>query len=564
MDYKQIYKEWLNNEDFDAEFRAELAALTDEKEIEDRFYKPLSFGTAGMRGVLGAGLNRMNKYNVRKATHGFAQFLLSKAGESVVIAHDNRRMSKQFCKEAASVFAANGLKVFVFEDLRTTPELSFAVRYLKTDGGVVVTASHNPPEYNGYKVYGSNGSQLMPIDADVVTANVEAITDFSEIPYIDYDEALVKGMVEVLSVDVDSAFLEAVKKQIIHKDAYKVPFKVAYSPMHGTGAMIIERLMNELSVSDMVYEPSQMKADTEFSTVNQPNPEEEQAFGLLKKLGEKENADMLIGTDPDCDRVGVMLRKDGKYVKLSGNEVGTLLTNYILTYKELPAEPYIVKTVVTSDLCVKIAKAKGVEAKSTFTGFKHIGDEITKAEKAGKGNFVFGYEESIGYLAGMHARDKDGVVSVMLIVEMAKFYHQQGKSLFVVLDEIQSEYGYHSDHLIAKVLKGKTGMEKIANIIAAFRAAKGKIAGLDIIAMEDFQSSVRTDMLTGAESTMDFPKSNVLKYYMKDGSWLALRPSGTEPKLKFYISALDTAEQAADNKRDSIIKIVEDFIAEYI
>ncbi len=564
MNYKDIYQEWLNNEDFDPDFRAELKALSDEKEIEDRFYKPLSFGTAGMRGVIGAGLNRINKYNIRKATQGFSEYLKSKNGKSVVIAHDNRNQSVEFCKEAASVFSANGLKTYIFESLRSTPELSFTVRHLQTAGGVVITASHNPPEYNGYKVYGSDGAQLIPENADIVSANVEAINDFSSIKFLDYDEALSQGLIEVLGEEIDNAYLSAVQEQIIHKEAYQIDYKIAYSPLHGTGGMIIKKLFNQLGIKDAVYEPQQMQPDTQFSTVKQPNPEEEQAFGLLKKLGEKENAEMLIATDPDADRVGIMVKNKGQYVKLNGNEVGTLLTNYVLSEKKLPENPFMVKTVVSSDLCLKIADDNGVGHLQTLTGFKFIGNEILKSEQKGDKNFVMGYEESYGYMVGTYVRDKDAVVTTMLIVEMAKYYHQQGKNLFDVLEQIQNKYGYHLDRLIAKTLKGKAGMEQISLILETFRSSAQELKDIEIVKVEDFSVSTITDLKSGKVSELPHRKSNILKYYLENGSWFALRPSGTEPKIKFYIAALGKSKAEAETLLGKMTTSIEDFIEQIL
>ncbi len=540
MTYREIYEQWVNDKNFDEAFRRELANLSDENEIEDRFYKDLSFGTAGMRGVIGAGRNRMNKYIVRKASQGYANYLLSKDPKATcVIAYDNRRMSVEFSEEAAMVFAANGIKTYLFEGLRTTPELSFAVRELKTTGGVVITASHNPPEYNGYKVYGPDGAQLIPVEADAVTESVDAVTDFNQVKLMDFHQARELGWIAYLGEPMDHLFLEAVKQQIRRPEAYQVPMTITFSPLHGTGGMIVEKLMGDLGVTDVHFVAEQMEVDTEFSTCQKPNPEDVQAFDVSKAYGQKINAELLIATDPDADRVGVMVRDSaGDYVALNGNQVGALLTYYILGSKpSWPTNAMMVKTVVTSDLGPKIAASFGVGSVETLTGFKFIGEKIRQFEADGSHQYILGFEESYGYLVGTHARDKDAVVATMLVVEMAKYYYGQGKNLLMVLDKIHQTYGYYLDVMVSKTLAGKAGMAQIGEIMAAFRTqAKSFFAEFDLVKMADFETRTETDLNTGATAQLEQPVSDVLKYYLADGSWFAVRPSGTEPKIKFYCS----------------------------
>ena len=558
--YREIYETWTNDAYFDEAFRRELMGLTDESEIEDRFYKDLSFGTAGLRGVIGAGRNRINKYIVQKATQGYANYLLSKSSEaSCVIAYDNRRMSVEFSQEAARVFAANGIKTYLFEGLRSTPELSFAIRELGTTGGVVVTASHNPPEYNGYKVYGSDGAQLIPVEADAVTDAVSAITEFNQVKLMDFIAAEEAGLILPLGEAMDRTFLEAVKKQIRKPEAYKIPMTIAFSPLHGTGGMIVEKLMNDLGVEDVHFVPDQMVVDTEFSTCQKPNPEELQAFDVSKAYGEVIGADLLIATDPDADRVGVVVKdRTGVYIPLNGNQVGALLTYYLLNVGPLPKDGMIVKTVVTSDLGPKIAADFGIGVAETLTGFKFIGEKIRGFEESGKGKYILGYEESYGYLIGTHARDKDAVVATMLIVEMAKFYHGQDKNLLEVLEEIYGRYGFFKEHMISKTLAGKQGMAMIGEIMALLRSdAKELFKDFNLVRSQDYEIGIETDLVTGAVTTLQYPASDVLKYYMADGSWFAVRPSGTEPKIKFYCSV----QAPTSGEADRIIASLERAIA---
>ena len=559
MDYKKHYEAWMANPYFDEAFKDELKAIgNDEKEIEDRFFKDLEFGTGGMRGVIGAGRNRMNKYIIRKASQGFANFLIKTAGKSeglsVVIAHDSRRMSPEFSLETALVMAGNGIKAYIFDSLRTTPELSFAVRNLKASGGVVVTASHNPPEYNGYKIYGDDGCQLVPEFADMVVDAVNAITDFETIRFMDEAQAKSEGMLVVLDDVQDTAYVEMIKTHI-KRDLpaeVKADLKIVYSPLHGTGARAVERVLNETGYTGFIPVKEQMVADSEFSTLRLPNPEEPDAFDLSVKYAKEADADVIVATDPDCDRVGVMAKRDGRYELLNGNQTGALLVDYVLSsMTELPENPVIINTIVTSTIGEAIAKKYGVGAMSTLTGFKFIGEKIREFEKTGSHSFIMGYEESYGYLIGTDVRDKDAVVSTMMVAEMAAYYKSVGKTLLDRLDEIFEEVGYYLEDLIAMTMKGKEGMEKIAQIMDHMRnSGPSQVAGVEI-----------DHVLDCLEEGTGLPKSNVLKYFLKDGSWFAIRPSGTEPKIKFYFSVKSESKEAVRVKiaaiKAAIVEIVE-------
>ncbi len=550
MDYKKHYEAWLENPYFDQAFKDELKAIkSDEKEIEDRFFKDLEFGTGGMRGVIGAGRNRMNKYIVRKASQGFANFLKQQAAGdealSVVIAHDSRRMSPEFSLETALVMAGNGIKAYIFDSLRTTPELSFAVRNLKASGGVVVTASHNPPEYNGYKIYGADGCQLVPEYADRVVDEVNAITDYKTIGFIDAEKAKAEGLLEVLGEDQDTAYVEMIKTHI--KRALpvevKADLKIVYSPLHGTGARVVERVLGETGYTGFIPVKEQMVADSEFSTLRLPNPEEPDAFDLSVKYAKDADADVIVATDPDCDRVGVMAKHGGEYTLLNGNQTGALLVDYVLSSMDkMPANPVIINTIVTSTIGEAIAKKYGVAAMSTLTGFKFIGEKIREFEKTGSHTFIMGYEESYGYLIGTDVRDKDAVVSTMMVAEMAAYYKSKGITLVDRLYQIFEEVGYYQEDLIAITMKGKEGMEKIAQIIGHMRSqGPGAVAGVEV-----------DHVLDCMKEGTGLPKSNVLKYFLKDGSWFAIRPSGTEPKIKFYFSVKSDSKEAVDQKIEAI------------
>ncbi len=546
-EYEAIYKEWCENAYFDEAFSQELKSLTDEAEIEDRFYMDLEFGTAGMRGIIGAGRNRINTYVVQKASQGFANYLLKKFSIrplSIAIAYDNRRYSDVFALETALVMAGNGIKVYLYDSLRSTPQLSFAVRFLKCQGGVVITASHNPPEYNGYKVYGDDGAQLIPVEGDKVTASVQAVVDFKSVNRVTKEEALQKGLLSYIGVDVDKPYLQAIQKQCLRNDIYKYPIGVVYTPLHGAGGNVIKALLSGLEVMDVHYVKEQMIADPDFSTCKKPNPEDIESFELAQKLGKEVNAQILIATDPDADRVGVMVKvSDKTYQALNGNETGALLVYYILTTKhDYPLNSAIVKTIVTSELGARIARDFGVDVIETLTGFKYIGEKIKQWEKNSKHQFVMGYEESYGYLIGTHARDKDAVVATMLIIEMAKYYAQQRKTLIQVLHEVQEKYGYFKEKLISKGFSGIEGHHKIQAIMDYFRTHPLKeLAGLELYASEDYQTQQRRKP-SGKTTTITLTQSDVLKFIFEGGSWIALRPSGTEPKIKFYFSVTEATE----------------------
>ena len=529
MDYKERYNEWLL---FDDDTKQELLKITDEKEIEDRFYKDLAFGTGGMRGIMGAGPNRMNRHTISRATLGLANYLsdFPTPQKSVVIAYDSRNNSEDFAKCAAEVLAVKGITVYLFDKITPTPVLSFAVRHLGCIAGIVITASHNPKEYNGYKVYDENGCQLVPSLADKVIAHVQEITDYRAVPRLDFEVALQSGMIQMVGDEVLDAFLDAVKTQALYTEPSKL--KIVYTPLHGTGNIPVRRILKDYSVS-VVKE--QAVPDGDFSTVRSPNPEEKDALNLAIEQAKTEAADLVLGTDPDCDRVGIAVHHNGDYVLLTGNQVGALLADFVLRFKTdtLNEKSTLVKTIVTNDLGANIGRKYGLQIVETLTGFKYIGDQINRYEKTGEKEFVMGYEESYGYLVGTHARDKDAVVASMLICEMTAYHKNNGKTLVDALEEIYKEYGYYLDALDSFVLQGIDGVQKMNAVLDALRA-RGASAFPDVETVQDF-----------SEGIGDLPKENVLKYLFRNGSWLAVRPSGTEPKLKVYYSVRGESHEAA-------------------
>lgn len=531
MDYRGKYNLWLT---FDEDTKNELMSITDEKEIEDRFYKDLAFGTGGLRGIMGAGSNRMNKYTVGKATLGLANYLKSKnSGDlKVALAYDSRNNSAFFAKTAAGIFASCGFKVYLYETLVPVPVLSFTTHYLGCTAGVMITASHNPKEYNGYKVYDSKGCQFCTEDAKNAIEYINAIEDFSSIPFSDSDEGIT-----MIGEDVLSEYLKQVAKQSVYTE--KSDLKIVYTPLHGTGNIPVRRMLQGM---DVTVVKEQELPDGNFSTVRSPNPEEKDALNIAIEKAKEIGADLVLGTDPDCDRVGIAVKDDDDYVLFTGNQTGALLVKFVLTMhkSELNPKSTLIKTIVTSELGANIGRKFGLNIEETLTGFKYIGDKINKYEETGEREFVIGYEESYGYLVGTHARDKDAVVSSMLICQMAAWYKNHGKTLVDGLNEIYDEYGYYLDYLDSFVLKGKDGAEKIQSLMVLFRNT-GKDLFDGIKEIIDFKDGIR-----------DLPKENVLKYIFEDGSWLAVRPSGTEPKIKVYYSIVDKDRDNAKHRLETI------------
>lgn len=533
MNYRDKYNLWLT---FDENTKNELLSVTDEKEIEDRFYKDLAFGTGGLRGIMGAGSNRMNKYMVGKATFGLANYLKSKNdGEiKVALAYDSRNNSAFFAKTAAGIFASCGFKVYLYETLVPVPVLSFTTAFLGCTAGVMITASHNPKEYNGYKVYDSKGCQFCTEDAKNAIEFINKIDDFSTIPFADVED---NENITMIGENVLGEFLKQVKKQSVYEEPSDL--KIVYTPLHGTGNIPVRRMLEGM---DVTVVKEQELPDGNFSTVRSPNPEEKDALNIAIETAKKIGADLVLGTDPDCDRVGIAVKDGDDYKLFTGNQTGALLVKFILTMHkdELNPKSTLVKTIVTSELGANIGRKFGLNVEETLTGFKYIGDKINKYEASGEKEFVIGYEESYGYLVGTHARDKDAVVSSMLICQMAAWYKNQGKTLVDGLNEIYDEYGYYLDFLDSFVLKGKDGAEKIQSLMVTFRE-KGTSLLPDIKEIIDFKDGIR-----------DLPKENVLKYILNDGSWIAVRPSGTEPKIKVYYSVVDPDKENAKLRLEKI------------
>ena len=530
------YEYWLT---FDEQTKNELESITDKAELDDRFYKNLEFGTGGLRGIMGAGPNRMNRYTISKATKGLADYLNNtvKGDKSVAVAYDSRNNSAEFARAAAGVLCKAGIKVYLFDSLMPTPVLSFAVRYHSCCAGIVITASHNPKEYNGYKVYDSKGCQLVPKYADEVIKYVNAVDDIGNIPCEALESAEKEGKLVRIGEETLNAFLSEVKKQRVYSE--KSDLKIVYTPLHGTGRIPVTKILADKNVS-VVRE--QEMPDGDFSTVRSPNPEEKDALTLALSQAERENADIVIGTDPDCDRVGVGVRHNGGYVLLTGNQTGALLVDFVLKFKKdsLPKNAAVVNTIVTSGLGSAIAEKYGVKTVQTLTGFKYIGEKICLWEDNGEHTFIFGYEESYGYLAGTHARDKDAVSASMLIAEMAAYYKNQGMTLVDALNGIYSEFGYYFDCLETFVLKGREGAEKIRSAMETLRNGGAElIDGVETV--EDYSKGIG-----------DLPKENVLRFVFDDGSWLAVRPSGTEPKLKIYFSVRGENREESEKRKQAI------------
>lgn len=554
MDIHEKYEYWLT---FDDNTKNELESITDKKDIEDRFYKDLEFGTGGLRGIMGAGANRMNKYTVGKATKGLCEYLKNEfAGEkSVVIAYDSRNNSKAFAECAAEVLCYNGIKTFLFEEIMPTPVLSFSVRYLNCNAGIVITASHNPKEYNGYKVYDEYGCQLVPKYADKVISYINNVKDIKSVKHMNLNMALSNGYLTYIGDEVLNSYISEVEKMAVYKEASDL--KIVYTPLHGTGNIPVRKVLSDMSF-DVSVVNEQAVADGNFTTVRSPNPEEKDALNMALEQAKRANADLVIGTDPDCDRVGVGVLHNGEYTLLTGNQTGALLVDFYLKFKKQSLNPKstLVKTIVTNDLGAEIARKNGLNVVETLTGFKYIGDQITKYEKTGENEFLIGYEESYGYLVGTYARDKDAVIASMLICEMAAYYKKNKMTLVDALNVLYSEYGFYLDALDSFVLKGKDGASRIKNIMSYFRANKATVFP-NITDVKDYSTGIG-----------DLPKSNVLKFFLKGGSWIAVRPSGTEPKLKMYYSVRgidsSTCERSLQNIRTIINGIMGMDIETYI
>ena len=569
MGYKEMYQSWLDNPYFDEDTKAELKSIAgDDKEIEDRFYTELEFGTAGLRGVIGAGMNRMNIYTVRKATQGLANYIkkVGKEAQGVAIAFDSRRMSPEFADEAALCLAANGIKAYVFESLRPTPELSYAVRKLGCTAGINITASHNPPEYNGYKVYWEDGAQITPPHDKGIMDEVKAVTDFATVKTMEKEEAKKAGLYEVIGAAIDDAYIAELKKLVVHQDAIdqvKDTLKIVYTPLHGTGNIPVRRVLKELGFQNVYVVPEQEKPDGEFPTVSYPNPEAEEAFVLGLAMAKKLDADLVLATDPDADRLGVYVKdsKTGEYHSLTGNMSGCLIGDYVIGQRKeregLPKDGAFIKSIVSTNMADAIAKYYGIQLVEVLTGFKFIGQKMLEFETKGTGTYLFGMEESYGCLTGTYARDKDAVVASMTLCEAAAYYKTQGKTLWDAMIDMYEKYGYYKDNVKAITLKGIEGLEKIQTILETLRAdAPKEIGGYKVLKVRDYKKDTITDLADGKVTPTGLPVSNVLYYELEDDAWVCVRPSGTEPKVKFYYGIKGTSLEEADAKSESLGKEV--------
>ncbi|WP_035445213.1 phospho-sugar mutase [Atopococcus tabaci] len=561
MGWKETYTTWKNHASLDEHVKKDFLQIeNDEKALEDAFYKPLEFGTAGMRGVIGAGINRMNVYTVRQATEGLARFIEAQGEEAkqrgVAIAYDSRHFSPEFAMEAAKTLGAHGIKAYVFESLRPTPELSFAVRHLNAVSGIMVTASHNPPEYNGYKVYGEDGGQLPPKEADALTRYVRDVEDVLSIEAADEEELKEKGLLEIIGSEVDEAYLEEMKAvtvdpELVQRMGDKV--KVVYTPLHGTGKMLGERALAQAGFTQVVLVPEQAEPDADFSTVKSPNPEDPEAFEYAIRVGKEEDADILIATDPDADRLGMAVKvAEGQYEVLTGNQIAGLMLYYILSAREktntLPKKGAVVKSIVSSEMATAIADKVDVKVFNVLTGFKFIAEKIKQFETDNSYEYLFGFEESYGYMVKPFVRDKDAIQALVLAAEMAASFKEKGDTCFDVLCDLYHEYGHFEEKTISVTLPGMEGAEKINQLMAQLREeAPNQFGDIEVKEVEDYKLSIRTKE-DGTEETIDMPSADVLKYMMQDGSWIAVRPSGTEPKIKFYIGAYDDSGVSAKEK----------------
>ena len=569
MDYREIYEQWLANPYFDEATKEELKGISeDENEIKERFYMDLEFGTAGLRGIIGAGTNRMNIYVVRRATQGLANYIakVDKKAQGVAIAYDSRHMSSEFAEEAALCLAANGIKAYIFESLRPTPELSFAVRHLGCVAGINVTASHNPPEYNGYKVYWEDGAQITPPHDSGIMGEVKSISDWNTVKTMDKAEAEKAGLFQVIGKEVDDAYMAELKKQVIHMDAIEKEgknLKIVYTPLHGTGNIPARRILKELGFENVYVVKEQELPNGDFPTVSYPNPEAAEAFELGLKLAKEVDADLVLATDPDADRLGVRVKdKNGEYHDLTGNMSGCLLANYELSQRKavngsLPEDGALIKTIVTTNLADAIAKGYGVNLIEVLTGFKFIGQQILGFENSGKGSYLFGFEESYGCLIGTYARDKDAIVATMALCEAAAYYKTQGKTLWDAMIEMYEQFGYYKDAIQSVTMKGIEGLQKIQEIMNSLRQnPPAEFAGHKVTAVRDYKADTITDVATGAVKPTGLPNSNVLYYELTDDAWVCVRPSGTEPKVKFYYGVKGTSLADADEKSDIMGKAV--------
>lgn len=569
MGYRENYEEWLNNPYFDEDTRKELQGIAgDEKEIEERFYMDLEFGTAGLRGVIGAGTNRMNVYTVRKATQGLANYICNVHAQSqgVAIAYDSRRMSPEFADVAALCLAANGIKAYVFESLRPTPELSYAVRKLGCIAGINITASHNPPEYNGYKVYWEDGAQITPPHDSGIMDEVKKVTDYAAVKTMSLEEAKAAGMYQVIGADIDDPYIEELKKLVLHQDCIDkvgADLKIVYSPLHGTGNIPVRRVLKELGFSNVYVVPEQELPDGEFPTVSYPNPEAAEAFELGLALGRKVDADLILATDPDADRLGVYVKdsKTGEYHSLTGNMSGCLIGDYVIGQRKeisgLPADGAFIRSIVSTNMADAIAEHYGIALIEVLTGFKFIGQKILEFEKTGKGTYLFGMEESYGCLTGTYARDKDAIVASMTLCEAAAYYKTKNMTLWDAMLAMYEKYGYFKDDVTSITLKGIEGLAKIQEIMNTLREnAPAAIGAYKVTAVRDYKKDTVTDTDTGAVTPTGLPSSNVLYYEMTDGAWVCVRPSGTEPKVKFYLGVKGTSLEDADTKSAELSKAV--------
>ena len=572
MGYKEVYKKWTEDAYFDEATRKELLALTDETEIEDRFYKELEFGTGGLRGIIGAGTNRMNIYTVRKATQGLANYI-KKHGDpkrGVAISFDCRRFSPEFADETARCLAANGIKAYVFKELRPTPELSYALRKLNCVAGVMITASHNPPEYNGYKAYWEDGAQVTPPHDTGIINEVKAIKDYAEVKTMSKEDAMAQGLYEIIGEEIDDTYMVELKKQIIHPELIKEMAKdisVVYTPFHGTGNIPVRRVLKELGFENVYVVPEQELPDPDFTTLDYPNPEDPKAFELALKLAKEKNADIVMATDPDADRLGVYAKnsKTGEYEAFTGNMSGMLIAEYILRERKasgsMPVNPALVTTIVTTNLAHVLCKAYDIKCIEVLTGFKYIGEQIKLFEETGSNNYVFGLEESYGCLVGTHARDKDAIVAVMMLCEVAAWCKKNGMTIYDQMLKIYEEYGFFKETQYAITMKGIDGSKEIAALMDKFRNnTPSKFGHWDVVSFRDYENNTIKDLKTGEVKETGLPKSNVLYFDLTDDAWCCARPSGTEPKIKFYMGVKGTNLEDAQAKVEELTNAVKDII----